>query len=60
MPLYSKQKIFCNACGKEFEKEYPLIIGLKFKVCSHECVKEMEWRHALSIVGEEYKERNFN
>lgn len=50
--LYSQQKIYCNACGKEMNIEYPRIIGRECKVCSTECLKEYELRRAKSIMGE--------
>lgn len=49
--IYSKQKIYCNACGKEMLIEYPKIIGREFKVCSMECLKECELRLATSVLG---------
>jgi hypothetical protein len=55
--LYSKQKIFCNACGKEFLEEFPRLIGNKFKVCSIDCLHEIEWRDIHSNMGKEYSER---
>jgi len=55
--MYSKQKIFCNACGVEMFKEIPRVIGgySGFKVCSQACIREMRWREALSILGNEYR-----
>jgi hypothetical protein len=49
--FYSKQKIFCNICGKEFHIEYDKIIGRECKVCSMACLKEYELRRAKSIMG---------
>ncbi len=54
--MYSKQKCFCNACGIEMFEKLPHIIGKKWKVCSSNCLKEMNWRETLSIMGEEYRE----
>ena len=54
--IYSKQKIFCNACGIEILSEFPKIIGRQFKVCSMKCLKEIEWRNTLSIINQEYHE----
>lgn len=54
---YSKQKIFCNACGTEMFKEFHLVPGgkfLGFRVCSSKCIREIRWRETLSIMGQEY------
>lgn len=58
MSCFSKQKIFCNACGKGMLKEFPHVIGRSFKVCSVECLKEIQWRQTLSTLGSDYKLRN--
>lgn len=55
MKPYSKQKIFCNACGKEMNEVYHKVIGRECKCCSMECVREYNWRRTLSIMGEEYR-----
>jgi hypothetical protein len=55
--FYSKQKIFCNCCGKEMFIEIPKVYGRNFRVCSIECVKEIQWRETLSICGKEYQPR---
>ena len=55
--MYSKQVIYCNACGAKLEMELPNVIGREFRCCSPECVKEMEWRATLSILGVEYYPR---
>jgi len=54
--IYSKQKIFCNACGKKLFTEIPNVIGRSFRVCSMDCFKEMNWRETLSIMDKEYYE----
>ncbi len=54
MPLFSKQKIFCNACGKECFSVPHAMMGRDFKVCSIGCIREMQWRDTLSIMGTEY------
>lgn len=51
MSLYSKQKVFCQACGKEFETTFQSWDG---RVCCKECFKELEWRKILSILGKQY------
>ncbi len=58
MSFYSKQKIFCNACGIEMFQEIPAVYGKNFKVCSAECNLEMNWRYTLSIMNQEYRDRN--
>ena len=52
MALFSKQKAFCNVCGKEFETDYQIYRGI---VCGKDCYHELEWRKVLSIMGKEYK-----
>ncbi len=54
MSIYSKQKWFCNNCGKEQFSEFPLIIGAKEKCCSMNCLREWNWRLTLSTLGKEY------
>jgi len=46
--IFSKQPIFCCVCGKKHSTD-----GI---VCSTDCYIELEWRKALSILGEEYSE----
>lgn len=53
--IYSKQKVFCNCCGKQLEIEFISLIGRNFKCCSMECLKEMNWRETLSILGRPYE-----
>ncbi|CAB4196786.1 hypothetical protein UFOVP1290_306 [uncultured Caudovirales phage] len=36
------------------QKELPNVIGNKWRVCSLTCLREMEWRESLSIMGQEY------
>jgi len=54
MMLFSKMKWFCNCCGKEMDTVSSAAIGSKFRTCSLECNREIEWRHTLSILGKEY------
>jgi len=56
---YSKQVIYCNACGKKMMEELPRVIGKEFKVCSSDCLQEIRWRETLSIMGEEYSKRQY-
>ncbi len=51
--MRSKQKIFCNACGKEVFRELPGM-GREYKTCTIECLREMQWREACSLLGHEY------
>lgn len=54
---YSKQKFFCNCCGKELFCACTDLMGgsfLGWKVCSIECVREIRWRDTLSIMNKEY------
>ena len=57
MSLFSKQVIYCNACGKRFEEIFGRLIGRSFKVCSLDCHREIEWRDVLSTMGQPYQER---
>lgn len=52
---WSKQKVFCNACGKELHIELNGVIGRNWRVCSLQCNREMEWRSALSLLNKEYE-----
>jgi hypothetical protein len=54
--IYSKQKIFCNICGKDLYIEYTNLIGRECKVCSLKCLKEYKWRETLSILNKVYYE----
>lgn len=51
MSLFSKQKVFCNACGKEFETAFTEFDG---QVCSRACDEELNWRRTLSAMGSVY------
>jgi hypothetical protein len=35
----------CNAMGREY------------RCCSMDCIKEMQWKYILSLMGEAYKPR---
>lgn len=55
--MMSKQKFFCNCCGKEMFVTCTQVMGSKFlgwRVCSSACVREIRWRETLSIMGKEY------
>lgn len=56
--LFSKQKFFCNCCGKEcFCTESGMLGGTRtmpWRICSTECMREIRWRETLSIMNKEY------
>lgn len=54
MAIYSKQKWFCNCCGKEQFSELPNVFGRNWRVCSSECLEEINHRETLSIMGKIY------
>jgi len=54
MSFYSKQRWFCNCCGKPQFSELPKVLGREWKCCSMDCIKEMDHRSTLSIMGKEY------
>jgi hypothetical protein len=57
MSLYSKQKFYCNSCGREMFCEASGVMGSKFlgwRVCSEKCVREIRWKETLSIMNKEY------
>lgn len=55
--IYSKIKLFCNNCGEEMVIEWIRLMGREYKVCSSNCIKEIELKRACSIMNSEY-ERN--
>lgn len=50
--MFSKQKVFCNACGKEFETTFGFYGG---NVCSSNCYDEIKWKKILSLLDKEYR-----
>lgn len=54
MAIYSPQRWFCNACGSSDESPLPNVMGRKWRVCSRECLREMNWRETLSIMNKPY------
>lgn len=58
--IYSKVEIYCNNCGKKLYIEYPRAIGREYKVCSIECLRELELKKSYSITGSEYKKDKTN
>jgi len=53
--MFTKQKVFCNNCGKEFEANFQSYKGI---VCSKECFEDLDWKKTLSILGKEYYPRS--
>lgn len=51
MPRFTKQKVFCNICGKQFETSFGIYEG---KVCSFDCFDELKRLKILSMLGKEY------
>lgn len=56
MSLYSKQQFFCNNCGKGSLVEWAKMLGRTFKVCSKNCLNEIDAKVCKSILGEEDKD----
>ena len=54
MSPYSKVQVFCNNCGKDMMMEYYKMMGKTFKVCSSDCLKQMQLKEACSLMGQEY------
>jgi hypothetical protein len=54
-----KTSLYCNVCGKKFLHNFQLAADnpLGGQVCSMECVRELNWRKTLSILGKEYSPR---
>lgn len=52
--IFSNQKWFCICCGKELFSPFVHAMGRKYKVCSYECLREMDWRETLCIMGKDY------
>jgi len=53
MSLFSKQTWYCNNCGKKQLTETGGGIGRQWIVCSNMCHHQMEYKHALSVLGKE-------
>ena len=49
----SELTLCCNACGRVIPIKRSM--GREFRVCSPECIREMNWRHTLSILGKPYE-----
>lgn len=55
MGWQSNQKLYCNICGILMPAGIPAALGREVKVCSQECLKEYQWRYALSIMNKPYR-----
>ena len=55
--IYSKQKLYCNTCGKALLVEIARPSNFDGRFCSMECCKEFEWRKILSNMNSEYYPR---
>lgn len=55
MGIFSRQKVLCNVCGKEFRTDFQSMGGGHF--CCVECLREFEWRKTLSIAGKKYRKK---
>jgi hypothetical protein len=58
MGLFSKQKVYCQICGKEFETDFHSASSAGYgkgrPCCSKPCWEELEWRRTLALMGKEY------
>lgn len=50
--MFSKQKFYCQSCGKEMFVAINAAYGAKY--CNQECCDEYHWKETLSIMGKEY------
>lgn len=55
--MFSKQRWFCNACGKEQNSVISANRWLGAMLCGTECIEEFKWRQTISIMGKEYYPR---
>lgn len=55
--IFSSMKWFCTCCGKEMLTPCTQAMGREWKTCSIDCVREIQWRETLSIMGKEYQPR---
>jgi len=57
MSVFSMQKVRCMICGTEFETDFNQIggWGAEKQACSPACFEELQWRHALAMLGKPYK-----
>ncbi len=49
----SAPTLYCNACGREVPLKN--VMGREYRVCSMECVREMNWRQTLHIMRKPYE-----
>lgn len=55
MSVFSKQKVYCRACGVEMFAD--LAGPCNSITCSSDCRDELQWRETLSMMGKEYYPR---
>ena len=53
MGIYSKHKMFCTVCGKQYDWDCNYGFS-KNRTCGMDCHREFEWRHILSVLGKDY------
>ena len=52
--MIKKQFVYCQVCGERFKTDFLEFDG---RVCRPECFDEYEWRMALCITGEDYRQQ---
>ena len=53
MSLFSPQRWYCSCCGKEQFSDLGTSFG-RIRLCSKECMREDNWKTALSSLGKAY------
>jgi hypothetical protein len=53
--MFTRCSLHCPVCRAEFDWHHAY--GRDIPCCSKKCRDEAEWRRALSIMGEEYREK---
>lgn len=53
--IVADRLVRCNACGRERNSPPDGALGRRFRCCSLECCREMEWRCALSMTNKPYR-----
>lgn len=49
--IYSKKLVYCNNCSAPIFKELPNVIGRNWRVCSTECLKDINVKETESIMN---------
>lgn len=60
MAIWGLMPWICNCCGKKMYTTYNEAMGRNWRVCSFECLREMDLREANSIMGKDYPILNKN